>query len=165
MTNYRKVYKSDHLGVCDVEELKEGGSDLIFTIREVRQEYGVMVAGNKGNFNIAYFVEDIKPWVLNAGNAGILRGWVGSIDVEKWVNLKVQLYIDPKVKMKGEITGGVRINHKQPNKAKKVLTPKDKEAWDRAVLSYKNNRNLKAVLQHVDISKEHQELILEQADV
>ena len=38
------------------------------------------------------------------------------------------------------------------------------ESWDRAVLSYKNTGNLKAVLQHVDISREHQELILEQAN-
>lgn len=164
MTNFRRVYKSDHLAVSDVEELKEGGSDLIFTIREVKQEMGVVVAGKKGNFNIAYFNEDIKPWVLNATNAKILRGWVGSIHVEKWVNLKVQLFVDPNVKMKGEITGGVKINPKQPNKAKNVLTPDDKASWDRAVLSYKNNGNLKAVLQHVDISREHQELILEQAN-
>lgn len=164
MTNFRRVYKSDHLAVSDVEELKEGGSDLIFTIREVKQEWGVVVAGKKGNFNIAYFVEDIKPWVLNAGNAKILRGWVGSIDVEKWVNLKVQLFINPNVKLGKELTGGVRINPTQPRQTRQTLTPEDEKNWANAVAAYKRDGHLKSVLKHVDISREHQELILEQAD-
>jgi hypothetical protein len=37
MANYRKVYKSDHLGVVDLEELIEQGKSLIFTIKEVKQ--------------------------------------------------------------------------------------------------------------------------------
>ena len=54
-THYRKVYKSDHLGVADLEEMMEEGSDLILTIREVKQEIGARVAGRKGDHNIAYF--------------------------------------------------------------------------------------------------------------
>ena len=79
MANYRKVYKSDHLGVVDLEEMLENGQSLKLTIKNVKQEIGATVAGNKGNFNIAYFVEPIKPWVLNAGNAGIIKGFAKSI--------------------------------------------------------------------------------------
>jgi hypothetical protein len=115
MPNYRAVYKSDHLGVIDLEELVEQNKPLIFTIREVRQEIGATVAGAKGDFNIAYFVEPIKPLVLNATNAGTVRklGRFGT-DVDTWKNLRVELYIDATVKMKGQVVGGVRIKQVAP---------------------------------------------------
>ena len=46
-THYRKVLKSDHLGVADLEEFLEEGKSLVFTIKQVKQEYGVSVAGRK----------------------------------------------------------------------------------------------------------------------
>lgn len=117
MANYRKVYKSDHLGVVDLEEMLENGKQLIFTIKHVKQEMGVVVAGNKGNHNIAYFVEPIKPMVLNAGNAHIIRGFskTKSVDTDQWNDIPIELYIDANVKMKGVIVGGMRIKPLQPN--------------------------------------------------
>lgn len=114
-THYRKVFKSDHLGVADLEEYQEQGIDLIFTIKEVKQQFNVSVAGRKGNHNIAYFVEKIKPLVLNATNSKVVKSFNNNSPfVEDWGNTKVQLYIDTTVKMKGEIVGGVRINPVQP---------------------------------------------------
>lgn len=136
MANYRKVYKSDHLGVVDLEELVEQGKPLIFTIKHVKQEIGVIVAGNKGNHNIAYFVENIKPWVLNAGNAAIIRGFSESksIDTDNWNNIPVELYIDSNVKMKGQIVGGIRIKPLQPkiNKVKPDFAQSNFEAAKKA---------------------------------
>lgn len=110
-THFRKVYKSDHLGVADLEDLIEANSTLIFTVSHVKQEYGVAVAGRKGNYNIAYFKESIKPLVLNAGNSKIMKKLAGgSPFVEDWQNITIRLYIDANVKMKGEIVGGVRIS-------------------------------------------------------
>jgi hypothetical protein len=123
MANYRKVYKSDHLGVVDLEEMVEYGQSLKLTIKHVKQEIGVLVAGNKGNHNIAYFVEPIKPWVLNAGNAGIIKGFAKSTDTDNWNNISIELYIDDNVKMKGQIVGGIRIKPVQPQvKTKLVFT-------------------------------------------
>lgn len=122
-TNYRNVYKSDHLGVVDLEEVLERGEKLIFTIKEVRQEIGATVAGKKGNFNIAYFNEQIKPWVLNSTNATVIKRFSGgSSFVENWKNIKIELYIDPNVKMKGDIVGGVRIKPQQPTDSKPIFT-------------------------------------------
>ena len=120
MANFRNVYKSNQLGVVDLEEFVESKKSLIFTIKEVKQEIGAMVAGNKGDHNIAYFKEDIKPLVLNAGNANIVRGFAGSIDTDNWKNIPIELYIDHNVKMKGQIVGGIRIKPIQPkiNKVK-----------------------------------------------
>lgn len=108
--HYRAVFKSDHLGSADLEDFIEQGKLLTFTIREVKQEIGVSVAGKKGNHNIAYFIEPIKPLVLNATNSKVVKSFAGgSPFVEDWKNVPVELYIDENVKMKGETVSGVRI--------------------------------------------------------
>lgn len=109
-THYRKIFKSDHLSIADLEDFIEEKVDLFFTIKEVKQEIGVMVAGKKGSFNIAYFIEPIKPLVLNATNSKVVKALAGgSPFVEHWNNIGVELYIDSTVKMKGEVVGGVRL--------------------------------------------------------
>ena len=126
MANWRKVYKSDHLGVIDLEDLVAQGKKLIFTIEKVQQEFGAKVAGKKGDFNIAYFKEEIKPLVLNATNARVLRSFATSGEVETWCNIPVELYIDSNVKaIGGGITEGVRISPVKPKiqaKVKPVFT-------------------------------------------
>jgi len=162
-THYRKVFKSDHLGVADLEDFVEAKSNLIFTIRQVKQEIGVRVAGRKGNHNIAYFNESIKPLCLNAGNSKILKNLSGgSSFVEDWGGITVQLYIDATVSFGGEITGGVRINP-NPVQARKELQVNTK-AWDNAVAAYKRDGSLDKVLERIDVSEVNQQLIKEQAN-
>jgi len=106
-THYRKVMKSDHLGIADLEDFIEEKKPLIFTIKEVKQEYNVSVAGKKGNFNIAYFNEKIKPLVLNSTNAKVVKSFANNSPfVEDWKHIIVELYIDKKVKRRGEVVGG-----------------------------------------------------------
>lgn len=135
-THYRKVFKSDHLGIVDLEEYTENGSNLIYTIARVEQRYGERVAGKKIDCNVAYFVEKIKPLVLNATNSKTLRSLTQSPFVEDWQNVPVQLYIDKNVRMKGEVVGGVRISPQKP-KVLVNLTP-DHEQWQMAVNKVKN---------------------------
>lgn len=125
--HYRNVFKSDHLGSADLEDLIEQGSNLIFTIKHTKQELGVKVAGKKVDANIAYFVEPIKPMVINATNGKILRQFANSPMVEDWSNLVVELYIDENVKaVTGGTTQGVRIRPTQPRLQK--VKPKFTEA-------------------------------------
>lgn len=121
--HYRNVFKSDHLGSADLEDLIEKGHNLCFTIKEVKQEFGAKVAGKKGDFNIAYFVENIKPLVLNATNSKVIKGFAGNNPfVEDWKNIAVELYIDENVRaVSGGTTQGVRIRPIQP----KIKTKKD----------------------------------------
>lgn len=117
--HYRNVFKSDHLSSADLEDLLEKGSNLVFTIKYAKQELGVKVAGKKVDANIAYFVEPIKPLVVNATNGKIIRTFTGSPMVEDWNNVLVELYIDENVKsVSGGITQGVRIRPVQPKKQK-----------------------------------------------
>lgn len=162
-THYRKVFKSDHLGVADLEDLLEQGTPLIFTIKEVRQQIGAQVAGKKIDANIAYFNEKIKPLVLNATNSKVMKGLTGSSFVEDWANVRVQLYIDPNAKLKGETVGGVRIHPEAPRKTKPVLL-RDTPQFESAIDAYIRDGNLDKVLERVQVSKADQDLIRELAE-
>lgn len=120
--HYRNVFKSDHLGSADLEDFIEQGKPLVFTIKYVKQEKQAKVAGKKIDANIAYFIEPIKPMVLNATNSKIVKSFCkteeypnGSSFVQDWNNVLVELYIDENVKsVSGGITQGVRIRQVQP---------------------------------------------------
>jgi hypothetical protein len=124
--HYRKVFKSDHLGSADLEELIEDGKKLIFTIKEVRQEYGAKVAGKRVDANIAYFKENIKPMVLNATNSKQVAKFANSSWVQDWSDIKIELYIDHNVKFKGDTVDGVRIMPTQPKEKVKPIFSEDK---------------------------------------
>lgn len=158
-THYRKVLKSDHLGIADLEDFQEEGSSLIYNIKFVNQEHGARVAGKKIDANIAYFNEPIKPLVLNATNAATMRLLTGSPFIEDWQNIPVQLYIDNNVKMKGEIVGGVRISPIAP-KVQQVITPENAKAWANVVNAYKRDGNFDKVLARAVVSPEHQQQII-----
>lgn len=155
-THYRKVFKSDHLGVADLEDFKEAGSNLIFTISHVCQEIGTKVAGRKIDANIAYFNEQIKPLVLNATNSKVMQQLSGSCFVENWSNIKVQLYIDPTAKLKGEVVGGVRINKTPVRTSKPEITPANEKLWNNAKAAYMRDGNFDKVLVKANISLENQ---------
>jgi len=150
-THFRKAYKSDHLGVPDLEEFKENGSNLIFTIKEVRFKTGERVAGTKGDFNIAYFAENIKPLVLNATNAKAIQKLTKSSFLEDWKNLRVQLLIDNNVKFKGEVVEGVRISP-NPVKPKELLTPNHPKWKDAAKALKAGQTSLEAIRKSYDIT-------------
>jgi hypothetical protein len=158
-THYRKVFKSDHLGVADLEDMIDANRALVFTIKHVKQEIGVMVAGRKGNHNIAYFNESIKPLVLNATNSKVMKGLSGgSSFIEDWQNVTVLLYIDYNAKLKGEVVGGVRISPQAP-KRKQDITKDNSKMWENAKNAYKRDGNFNAVLERANISNENMELI------
>jgi len=146
-THYRKVFKSDHLGVADLEEFLEEGKSLVFTIKQVKQEYNVAVAGRKGDYNIAYFNQDIKPLVLNSVNSSRIKKFAGNSPfVEDWNNITIELYIDYGVKMKGQVVGGVRIRAKQPDSAKKQKTGIGPVRFENAIKAIKAGKYTKEQL-------------------
>jgi len=120
--HYRNVFKSDHLGSADLEDLIEQGKPLVFTIKCVKQEKGAKVAGKKMDANIAYFIEPIKPMVLNATNSKQIKLFTGSSFVQDWNNVAVELYVEENVKsVSGGLTQGVRIRQVQPRVNTKPL--------------------------------------------
>jgi hypothetical protein len=130
--HYRNVFKSDHLGSADLEDFIEQGKPLVFTIKHVIQEKQAKVAGKKIDANIAYFVEPIKPMVLNATNSKQIKLFTGSPFVQDWVNVLVELYVDENVQMKGVTTSGVRIRPIQPKVQSKTKPEFTEANFDKA---------------------------------
>ena len=150
--HYRKVYKSDHLGVVDLEEFLERGSDLCFTISHTVQGKQ-KVMGRSIECNVVYFCEKIKPMVVNATNGKQIAKFANSGFVEDWKNIRVQLYIDKSVKMKGEVTGGIRIRPQQP-KEKEFLNPNHPQ-WSVALERVKGGADRGFIEQYYSIDEEN----------
>ena len=163
-THYRKVFKSDHLGCEDLEDFIEQGSDLIFTIKQVRQEFGAKVAGKKIDANIAYFSESIKPLVLNATNSKTLKQLSGSSFIDDWCNLTIQLYIDESASLMGTRVGGVRISTKIIQKKKIEIVPENEELWNRAITAYNKSKSFDVIEKHAIISNENKQIIKDLCD-
>jgi hypothetical protein len=164
-THYRKVFKSDHLGVADLEDFIEEKKRLVFTIKEVKQyelkdgdkNSGIVVAGRRIGANIAYFIEPIKPLVINDINSKAMKSFNnGSPFVQDWANTIVELYIDPNVKMKGAITGGVRIKPNQPRTIKPELIPTMKKVWDAAIAHMSKGGDISKIKDNYTISTENE---------
>lgn len=156
--HYRKVFKSDHLGSADLEDLIEENKSLFFTIAYVKQEMGASVAGKKGNFNIAYFVEPLKPLVLNATNSKTVKALAGgSPFVEDWKQVPVELYIDANVKMKGEVVGGVRI---RGGVAGKQILTKDMDGYNKAINYVKGGGSIEDIKKKYTLTAEIETSIL-----
>lgn len=161
-THYRKVFKSDHLGIADLEDFIESGHNLVFTIKAVRQEVGAKVAGRKIDANIAYFHENIKPLVLNATNSKTMSKLTGSSFVEDWHDVAIQLYIDKNVRMKGETVGGVRVSPNPVQRQKPLLTPDNAKMWESAKKAFVRDGNFSSVLERAEISEKHMEQIMQE---
>ena len=58
---------------------------------------------------VLYFDGQKKGLVLNTANADALAEIAGTEDYEKWLDIPIQLYVDPDVKYGGKKTGGIRI--------------------------------------------------------
>jgi hypothetical protein len=129
--HFRAVFKSDHLGVADLEDMIEEGKHLFFTIERTVQG-NQKVAGKNLFCNVAYFKEGIKPMVLNATNSKVVSRFASSNFVEDWNNIAVELYVDSNVKMKGSVVGGVRIRPTQPRQQKEQMH-KGHKFWNMAI--------------------------------
>jgi hypothetical protein len=145
LIHYKEAYKSDHLGSWDLEDMLTKGMSLIFTIKEVKFEH-TSVAGKKDWYNIAYFKEDIKPLVLNSGNADIVRSFVGGDkhQVVHWKDILIELYIDPRSQaVGGGTTKGVRIKRTQPTfvDKRKPMTEAQFESAKNAILNNGYDKN------------------------
>lgn len=122
--SYRNAYKSDHLAGSDIEEMVENSGKAILTLDKIEQLYNYTVAGRRLDVvNIATFKEKgVKPMVVNSKKGDIIAAFLKDRNIYNWVNLdlKIELYFDPSVKMKGVKVGGIGIKKIYPKEAKKT---------------------------------------------
>ena len=67
-THYRKVFKSDHLGAADLEEMTEDGKKLIFKIKEVKQYLNDNYEGGETHVNKKVIKPKKGKLIFFAGN-------------------------------------------------------------------------------------------------
>lgn len=161
-THYRKAFDSPYLSSADIVE------PTVLTVKFVRLEAD-RTKKTKDEFNTAYFVETelrrgekLKPMILNASNSKTMRALTNSPFIEDWRNVPITVYVDQNVRFGKETVEGLRISPHAPDR-RKVLTPESAKAWASAKAAYNRDGNLKAVLEHCDISEVHQTQLITEA--
>lgn len=109
-THWKKTFDPKYLGSWDFEP----GKDKVLTIKYAREEECTFEGGRKENCNIAYWQEKEKPMILNVTNCKMITKLLKTPYMEHWAGKRIQIYVDPKVKFKGEETEGLRIRNKLP---------------------------------------------------
>lgn len=158
-THWKKVFDSDYLGACDIDE----GKDLKAIIKSVEIRAIKGTSGEKQERNIAIFTDAaIKPMVLNATNCKLIKKFAGSAYIEDWKNVSIQIYVKSDIKAFGEITDGLRISEIQPKMTKPELLP-NSQAWEKAKEYVKSGKGTIADVQKkYDITVENIGVLTEQ---
>jgi hypothetical protein len=156
--HWHKVFLSDYLGVCDLEE----GKDIKVVIKSVSVQEVKGSDGKKKDCDVAIFTDPkIKPMILNAFNCRMIKKFVGSPYINDWVNVPVQIYVKPNVMAFGEITEGLRIRETQPKMDKPNLVP-SLPAWQKAREYLKGTGTIENIRAKWELSKENEELLKSQ---
>lgn len=147
-THWKKVFNSDYLGSCDLED----GKDLKAIIKSVSVQQVKGTDGKKKDCNVAIFTDPkIKPMILNATNCKVIKSFACSPYLNDWNNIAVQIYIKGDVQAFGDITEGLRIRTSQPNLSKPKLL-KSMPAWANAVAHLVANKPISNIEERYDIS-------------
>lgn len=156
-THWKKVFLSDYLGACDLED----GKDLKIVIKsvEVREIKGN--AGEKQNRNVAVFTDSkIKPMILNATNCKIIKKFANSTFIEDWKNVAISVYVKPDIKAFGDVTEGLRVREMQPKMEKPNLTP-GTQGWTGAIEFLKGAGTMEKIKAKYSLSEANEELLKE----
>jgi hypothetical protein len=127
-----KYRKSTHLAGVDVETIIAEKGNCILTIKEAYYSISEMVNGRKVGVEMngkivdgyyIHFLEDVKPMSVNSTNRKTISSIVKTLknissqesrNLSNWIGVKIELYFDEKVVMKGEVVGGIRVKAISP---------------------------------------------------
>lgn len=155
--HWKKVFNSDYLGSCDLED----GKDLKVNIKEVLVKKVKNTDGKEQERNVAYFTDpNVKPMILNATNCKIVKKFARSPYINDWRNVAIQIYIKDDIRAFGDVTEGLRIREIQPVITKPKLT-RDMPAWSNAIQALKDKKPLSVIEARYDISECKDELLKE----
>jgi hypothetical protein len=157
-THWKKVFNSDYLGSCDLED----GKDLKAVIKNVVIKKVKNTDGKEQERNVAFFTDSkLKPMILNATNCKVIKKFTKTPYINDWVNIPVQIYIKDDIRAFGDVTEGLRLREFQPVTSKPKLN-RDMPAWSKAISSIKDKSKTLADIEKVyDISEVKDELLRE----
>ena len=105
LTHWKKLSNPDYLGAYAFNP----GQEIIATIRGVTNEVVTGTDGKKETCTVMYFVEEVKPLVLNATNSKTISKLLKTPYIEQWAGRKIQLYVEKGIKAFGDIVDAVRV--------------------------------------------------------
>jgi hypothetical protein len=108
-THWKKLQNPDYLGSYSLEP----GKDMILTIKNVKVESVTGPDNRKEDCTVMYFVENVKPMIVNATNAKIISKLYKTPYIEEWAGKKIQIY-STEVKAFGDVVEALRIRPKVP---------------------------------------------------
>lgn len=157
-THWKKVFNSDFLGSCDLED----GKDLKVVIKSVTIQQVKGSDGKKKECNVATFTDTkIKPMILNATNCKTIKKFTKTPYINDWANVPIQIYIKNDVQAFGDVTEGLRIRDFQPTQSKPKLS-RTMPAWAKAVQMIKDKTKTLADIELVyDLTGVRDELLRE----
>jgi hypothetical protein len=154
-THWKKVFNSDYLGSCDLED----GKDLKAVIKSVAVKTVKGPDGKEQERNVVTFTDtNLKPMILNATNCKLIKKFAKSVFINDWNNIPVQIYVKDDIKAFGEVTEGLRIRPTQPAMNKPKLIP-GIPAWDKAIEFLSKEGTIEKVKEKYDLTPESEELL------
>ena len=110
-THWKKVVSDpNYLGEADFYE----GEEKIGTISRVVQNEKVQTAEGKSEKAVVYFMENLKPMILNVSRSKAIEKVAGSPYFEDWLGVPIQLYIEHGIKAFGDVVSAVRVRPRRP---------------------------------------------------
>lgn len=109
-THWKKQTNPDYLGAYAFDE----GQDKTLTIKETKV---IQVKNNKGEQEqcfTCFFVEPVKPLILNKTNCKTIEKVLCTPYIEEWAGKKIQLYVQGGVKAFGSVVEAVRVRDFTP---------------------------------------------------
>ena len=107
-THWRKLTNPNYLGSWDFQP----GEEKTVTIKDVKREAVQNERGSE-DCTVAYFVENLKPLILNKTNAGMIAKVWGTPFIEDWPGKKITLKVK-KVSAFGDTVDAVRVSKDRP---------------------------------------------------
>lgn len=153
-THWKKYFNYEYLGSQDFE-----GSDIVATIKEVKNEIVKDSNGKEDQVMVVYFHEaNAKKWIINKTNCKTIATIYDSNYVQDWVGQKIALFVADNIKAFGKITTGVRVRNgipKPPDPEKVKLKELSRKVIN-ALKSYKGDDkdDISAMLAEKNKSKE-----------
>jgi hypothetical protein len=123
VTHWKLLTNPDYLGAYALVP----GQDLVATIKEVKQDHVVGNGGKKELKTVVFFVENVKPMVLNRTNAKTITKLFNTPYIEQWKGKKIQIYIEHGIQAFGEVVDGIRVRPFLPKEDKPICSACKKE--------------------------------------
>ena len=134
-THWKKLTNPNYLGSWSFQP----GEEKTLTIKEVKQE---IVKNQNGSeeCTVAYFVENVKPLILNKTNAEMIAKVWGTPFIEDWKGLRITLKVK-KINAFGEMMDAVRVANTRPTEETFVCESCGKSVSERVATATRTKFN------------------------